>query len=126
MSNKRVGYLRLSDDDDCNFESMSIANQRKIISQYANEHGYEITEFYVGDGVSGYLWNRPSFDRLKQDVDDGLIEGIIIKDLSRLSRHSARAQLYVEELTNKEIELISILKMKTKKNRARLYIAPYI
>ena len=71
MSNKRVGYLRLSDDDDCNFESMSIANQRKIISQYVNEHG-------------------------------------------------------VEELTNKEIELISILKMKTKKNRARLYIAPYI
>lgn len=40
MSNKRVGYLRLSDDDDCNFKSMSIANQRKIISQYANEHGY--------------------------------------------------------------------------------------
>ena len=29
MSNKRVGYLRLSDNDDCNFESMSIANQRK-------------------------------------------------------------------------------------------------
>ena len=115
ISNKRVGYLRLSDDDDCNFESMSIANQRKIISQYANEHGYEITEFYVDDGVSGYLWNRPSFDRLKQDVDDGLIEGIIIKDLSRLSRHIARAQLYVEELTNKEIELISILKMKTQK-----------
>lgn len=108
MSNKRVGYLRLSDDDDYHLESMSIANQRKIILQYANEHGYEITEFYIDDGISGYLWNRPSFDRLKQDVDDGLIEGIIIKDLSRLSRHSARAQLYIEELTNKEVELISI------------------
>lgn len=73
--------------------------------------------------MSGYLWNRPSFDRLKQDVDDGLIEGIIIKDLSRLSRHSARAQLYVEELTNKEIELISILKMKTKKKIGRDFIS---
>lgn len=108
MSNKRVGYLRLSEDDNCNFESMSIENQRKIITQYANEYGYEITEFYVDDGVSGYLWNRPSFDRLKQDVEDGLIEGIIVKDLSRLSRHSARAQLYVEELTSMDVELISI------------------
>ena len=45
LSNKRVAYVRLSVDDDCNFESMSIANQRKIITQYANEHDYEITEF---------------------------------------------------------------------------------
>jgi DNA invertase Pin-like site-specific DNA recombinase len=108
MSNKRVGYLRLSEDDNCNFESMSIENQRRIITQYANENGYEITEFYVDDGVSGYLWSRPSFDRLKQDVEDGLIEGIIVKDLSRLARHSARAQLYVEELTALDVELISI------------------
>ena len=108
MSNKRVGYLRLSEDDNCNFESMSIENQRRIITQYANENGYEITEFYVDDGVSGYLWSRPSFDRLKQDVEDGLIEGIIVKDLSRLARHSARAQLYVEELTAMDVELISI------------------
>ena len=108
MSNKRVGYLRLSDDDDCNFESMSIANQRKIITQYANERGYEITEFYVDDGISGYLWDRPSFNRLKQDVEDGLIEGIIVKDLSRLSRNSPMAQLYVEELIKQDVELISI------------------
>ena len=67
MSNKRVGYLRLSEDDDCNFESMSISNQRKIISQYANEHGYEITEFYIDDGVSGHLWSRPSFLSLWYD-----------------------------------------------------------
>ena len=47
MSNQRVAYVRLSEDDNCNFESMSIANQRKIILQFANERGYEITEFYV-------------------------------------------------------------------------------
>jgi DNA invertase Pin-like site-specific DNA recombinase len=87
---------------------MSIENQRRIITQYANENGYEITEFYVDDGVSGYLWSRPSFDRLKQDVEDGLVKGIIVKDLSRLARHSARAQLYVEELTALDVELISI------------------
>ena len=108
MLNQRVGYVRLSDDDGFNIESMSIANQRKIILQYANEHGYEITEFYVDDGVSGYLWSRPAFDRLKQDIDDGLVEGIIVKDLSRLGRHNARVQLFNEDLMQKQIELISI------------------
>ena len=108
LSNKRVAYVRLSVDDDCNFESMSIANQRKIITQYANEHGYEITEFYVDDGYSGYLFNRPAFDRLKQDIEDGLVDGIIVKDLSRLARHSARVQLFVEELTLEGVELVSI------------------
>ena len=108
MSNKRVGYLRLSEDDNCNFESMSIANQRKIILQFASERGYEITEFYIDDGVSGYLWKRPAFDRLKQDIDDGLIEGIIVKDLSRLARHSARVQLFNEDLIQRQVELISI------------------
>ena len=108
MSNKRVAYARLSEDDNCNFESMSIANQRKIILQYANEHGYEITEFYIDDGISGYLWNRPAFDRLKQDIDDGLVEGIIVKDLSRLGRHNARVQLFNEDLVQKQVELISI------------------
>lgn len=108
MSNQRVGYMRLSLDDEYGVESLSIANQRKIILQYAKEHGYEITEFYIDDGVSGYLWNRPSFDRLKQDIEDGLIEGIIVKDLSRLGRNSPRVQLFNEELITKGVELISI------------------
>ena len=108
MSNQRVGYVRLSDDDGLNLESMSIANQRKIILQYASEHGYEITEFYVDDGISGYLWSRPAFDRLKQDINDGLIEGVIVKDLSRLGRHNARVQLFNEELIQQQVELISI------------------
>ena len=108
LSNQRVAYVRLSVDDDCNFESMSIANQRKIITQYANEHNYEITEFYVDDGYSGYLFNRPAFNRLKQDIEDGLVEGVIVKDLSRLARHSARVQLFVEDLTLQGVELISI------------------
>ena len=108
LSNKRVAYVRLSVDDDCNFESMSIANQRKIITQYANEHNYEITEFYVDDGYSGYLFSRPAFNRLKQDIEDGLVEGVIVKDLSRLARHSARVQLFVEDLTLQGVELISI------------------
>ena len=55
MSNKRVGYLRLSEDDNCNFESMSIENQRRIITQYANENGYDYAQVTAVEFSSSIL-----------------------------------------------------------------------
>lgn len=107
MFEQRAGYLRLSSEDG-NDESLSIANQRNIISQYAKEHGYEISQFYIDDGYSGYKFDRPAFNRLRQDIADGLVEGIIVKDLSRLGRHNAKVQLFIEEMTLMQKELISI------------------
>ena len=51
----RVGiYARLSrDDNNGNLESMSIANQRQILSDYVNEKGWILVEEYVDDGYSG-------------------------------------------------------------------------
>lgn len=49
-------YLRLSHDDECTGESLSIENQRSILLKYAEEHGFEIYDEYidgrcVGDDV---------------------------------------------------------------------------
>lgn len=55
----RVGiYARLSrDDNNGNLESMSIANQRQILSDYVNEKGWILVEEYVDEhaiiGTSG-------------------------------------------------------------------------
>lgn len=107
MSNQRVAYLRLSSDDG-NDESLSITNQRKIILQYAAEHDYEIIETFIDDGFTGYTFDRPAFRRLQQDVEDGVIEGVIVKDLSRIGRHNAKVNLFIESLTMRGIEFISI------------------
>jgi DNA invertase Pin-like site-specific DNA recombinase len=48
-----VGYLRLSRDDG-EEESTSITNQRAIIDDWAKQHGFIITKWYVDDGYSGY------------------------------------------------------------------------
>ena len=68
------------------------------------------TEFYVDDGYSGYLFSRPAFNRLRQDIEDGLVEGVIVKDLSRLGRDHVMTGYYIENFfPENNIRFISIL-----------------
>lgn len=105
---KVVAYLRLSRKEDGNDESVSIANQKKIISQYAKDNGLFVSEFYIDDGYSGYSFDRPDFNRLKQDLQNDKIDIVIVKDLSRIGRHNAKTLLFIEELTNLNKQLIII------------------
>lgn len=94
---KTVAYLRLSIEDG-DGESSSISNQRKITTKFAQEHGMIIDEFYIDDGYSGYTMDRPSFNRLKRDLNNDVVSTIIFKDLSRLSRNNAKGQLFLESV----------------------------
>lgn len=67
-------------------ESNSITNQKKILSQYAKEHGYLHPEFFVDDGISGTTFDRPAFQRMQKMAENGEISTIIVKDLSRFGR----------------------------------------
>lgn len=53
-------YCRLSrDDHNGNLESMSIANQKQILSDYVKEKGWNLAEIYVDDGWSGTFVTLP-------------------------------------------------------------------
>jgi len=92
-----VAYLRLSREDG-DGESSSIANQRKIITKFAQDRGMIIDEFYIDDGYSGFTMDRPEFNRLKRDLNNNMVDVIIFKDLSRLSRNNAKGQLFLENV----------------------------
>ncbi len=89
-------YLRLSsEDEDTDFcgkkyESESISNQRKLISDYIlgieELEGYQVREF-VDDGRSGTNMERPGFRELIRSAENGLVDVIIVKDLSRIGRN---------------------------------------
>lgn len=64
-------YCRLSRDDEIQGDSNSIKNQKAILSKYAQEKGFFNTAFYVDDGSSGTNFNRPDFQRLIEDVNEG-------------------------------------------------------
>lgn len=104
---KVVIYLRLSKEDG-DTESQSISNQRKILHEYARTHNMEIIDEYVDDGVSGYTMNRKDFNRLKQDLNDGIVSIILVKDLSRLGRHNAKVQLFIENMIEMDKRVISL------------------
>ena len=90
-------YCRLSQDDGLDGESNSIQNQKKILEQYAINHHFPNPQFYVDDGYSGASFNRPDFQRMMADMEDGKIGIIITKDLSRLGRNQLHTGLYIEE-----------------------------
>lgn len=92
-----VGYLRLSKEDG-DGESSSITNQRSIISEWAENNGVIITEWYIDDGYSGYTMDRPAFNRLKDDLNENKVNIIIVKNLSRLGRHNAKVNLFLEQI----------------------------
>lgn len=92
-----VGYLRLSRDDGDD-ESSSITNQRAIISEWADKNGFIITKWYIDDGYSGYTMSRPDFNVLKKDLNDNKVNVIIVKNLSRLGRHNAKVNLFLENI----------------------------
>ena len=104
---KTVGYLRLSKDDGDD-ESSSITNQRKILLDYAKNNNMTIDEFYVDDGYSGWTMSRPSFNRLKEDLNNNEVHTVIIKDLSRLGRHNAKVNLFLENILEDDKRVIAI------------------
>jgi len=91
-------YCRLSrDDNNGSLESMSIAYQRQMLTDYVKEKGWNLKECYIDDGWTGTNFQRPDFQRMIRDVDAGKINCIITKDLSRLGRNYVQAGYYTEE-----------------------------
>ena len=89
-------YLRLSKDDDSRNESVSIGTQRDILTDYCNEHNIPIYKVYIDDGYSGLNFERPGFKELLSDVERGVINMVITKDLSRLGRDYIMTGYYSE------------------------------
>lgn len=92
-------YLRLSKEDRMqNNESMSISNQRKLTLRFAKENKLVVVEIYIDDGFSGVNFERPAFKRMIKDLEDGKINCVVVKDLSRLGRNDVEANRYYEDV----------------------------
>lgn len=89
-------YLRLSKDDGTDNDSSSIQTQKEMLTRYCRENGLVITEYYIDDGYSGKNFDRPSFKRMISDIENGLINCVITKDLSRLGRNHIETSIYIE------------------------------
>lgn len=89
-------YLRLSRDDELQGDSSSIITQRQMLKKYADEHCINVYDEYVDDGWSGTNFDRPNFQRMIHDIENGKINCVIVKDLSRLGRNYILTGQYTE------------------------------
>jgi DNA invertase Pin-like site-specific DNA recombinase len=105
-------YLRISQEDKHAGESVSITNQRAMIMDYINRseefNGAAIIE-YVDDGLSGRTTAREDYARLIQDIDNDKINGIIVKDLSRIGRNMLETDDFLMNyLVERNVRFISL------------------
>ncbi len=102
-------YGRLSRDDELVGDSNSIVHQKEMLAKYAKEHGFTNTAFYIDDGFSGTNFNRPDFQRMMSDAEEGKIATIIVKDMSRFGRDYIMVGYYTEiYFPNSDIRFIAI------------------
>lgn len=94
-----VAYGRLSQEDVNKLKefSSSIYHQLAIIQSYAMEKGLHIDKEYIDDGYSGVSFDRPAFEKLKDDIERGSIGTVITKDMSRLGRNFIETAYYIGE-----------------------------
>lgn len=103
----KVGiYCRLSVDDASNSakaknyipadESVSIENQYKLLCKFVMLNGWTEVKSYRDDGYSGGNFQRPGFLEMLEDARHGLINLILVKDLSRLGRDFVEVGRYTD------------------------------
>lgn len=93
-------YIRLSRDDG-NDESLSVTNQRKIILEHLEtqfEEEYTIVDIYIDDGKTGTDYERPEFQRMINDVENGKVNCIICKTLARAFRNYSDQGYFLEKV----------------------------
>lgn len=89
-------YCRLSRDDERTGESVSIENQRVLLTRYVQEQGWNLIQTYVDDGVSGTTFDRPGLNAMISDIRAGKINLVIVKDLSRFGRDYIETGKYID------------------------------
>lgn len=92
-----AGYLRLSREDGDKAESDSIGNQRALLERYiAETPDLTLVDFYQDDGFTGTNFDRPSFQRMVEDIRAGRVNCVLVKDLSRFGRDYIEMGRYLE------------------------------
>ena len=103
-------YCRLSRDDELAGDSNSIVNQKAMLKKYADDNGFLNTSYFADDGFSGTNFERPDFQRMVAEMDEGRISTIIVKDMSRLGRDYLKVGYYTEvAFPNADVRFLSLI-----------------
>lgn len=129
---KKQGYItalyeRLSRDDEQFGDSTSIVNQKEMLENYAQEHGFANIQHYTDDGYSGGSFDRPGWKKLIDDIEKGKVATVIAKDMSRIGRNYLEVGYYTEiYFGQKNIHFIAVSNNVDSNNQGSSEFAPFL
>jgi DNA invertase Pin-like site-specific DNA recombinase len=121
-------YSRLSvgDEDRDGGESNSIQNQKAFLERYAQQHHLINIKHYIDDDESGRFFDRPAYSAMIDDVRNGKIGTIIIKDMTRWGRDYLEVGNAMELMRVHQVRFIAIISGIDSNEPSTLEYAPFI
>ncbi|SCP98587.1 recombinase family protein [Anaerobium acetethylicum] len=116
LDSYRTGmYLRLSSGDDDRdgkgkVDSNSITNQKLLIEDFIKTRPeFKLADMFVDDGFTGSNFERPGYQHMMKAVEQGRLDCIIVKDLSRIAReHIGGDELILKTFDKYGVRFIAI------------------
>ena len=94
-----AAYVRLSLEDSGKQDGYSLQNQKDLLLSFIRERSdLQLYKMYVDNGFTGTNFQRPAFEEMMDDIKAGLVNCVVVKDLSRLGRNYLEAGNYLEQV----------------------------
>ena len=93
-------YIRLSRENTAYIgeDSLSIENQQAMLSKFIDiMPSWVETRTYIDNGATGGNFNRKGFQDMMNDARSGIINLVLVQDLSRFGRNYLETGKYVED-----------------------------
>ena len=92
-------YARLSYESEKNRERNTIETQMVLLHNFVKEQkDIVVAKEYYDISKTGTNFERDGFNEMMQDIKEGNIDCVIVKDLSRLGRNYVEAGSYIERV----------------------------
>ena len=121
-------YERLSVGDERrgSEESNSIQNQKIQLEDYAKQNGFTNIRHYTDDDESGRFFDRSGYTKMIDDVENGKIGVVIMKDMTRWGRDHVQVGIAMETFRQNNVRFIAINHGIDSMNPESLEMAPFI
>lgn len=96
-----------------------VEQQVRFCQLEAVSNGWDVSDIYVDDGMSGMRSDRPELQRLRLDASNGRFDRILTMSIDRLHRDQAQLAHLLKEFAFRNISIASL-----ELNRDNAAIAP--
>ena len=108
MTNRAVGYTRVSSTSQANPEKSSLSLQAEKIRLQAQIKEYNLLKIYEEPGISGATMDRPALQELMADAEQKKFDAIIVWDISRFGRNLLHLKQNTERLKQLGISFLAV------------------